>query len=120
VTGEVLGTVVLAGVPTAFVFDPVTDGLQLNEYRHNPVQNVPPPNELVPLLASILAAVRAAAGEGDPAARDDFDIRVGWYWCSECRSWLRLDGTGWSYGVCMSCSMDRASEMADYYRDEDD
>jgi hypothetical protein len=37
-------------------------------------------------------------------------VRIGEYLCRECNRWVAADGSHWSAGICLSCSMDRDSD----------
>jgi len=43
------------------------------------------------------------------------EIRIGEYFCDSCGTWAKADRHQWSLEICVSCAMDRASEMSEYY-----
>ena len=45
------------------------------------------------------------------------EIRIGEYFCDSCETWAGADRHSWSLSICVSCAMDRASEMWEYYSD---
>lgn len=46
------------------------------------------------------------------------EIRIGEFFCHECKHWIEATRDQWSVGICLSCSMDRASGLSDYYSDK--
>lgn len=46
-------------------------------------------------------------------------VRLGQYRCSECGEWVEATPKQWSISVCMSCSLDRASELYERYQEEE-
>lgn len=52
-------------------------------------------------------AVRRALGDSS------LEVRVGEYHCRDCGKWIDLEKGQWSAGMCLSCSMDRASDIFD-------
>ena len=44
------------------------------------------------------------------------EVRVGEYLCYQCQRWIDVTRRGrWSISMCMSCSLDRASDLWDHY-----
>jgi hypothetical protein len=43
------------------------------------------------------------------------DIRFGEYFCESCKNWRKANNQEWSYGMCLSCSLDRDSEFSANY-----
>ena len=46
-------------------------------------------------------------------------VRLGQYRCSACGQWVEATPGQWSISVCMSCSLDRASELNERYQEEE-
>jgi hypothetical protein len=59
--------------------------------------------------AQLVAAVENELGD------DLVELRLDELLCHHCGAWVHAirEPAAWSYGMCASCSMDRASEMAD-------
>lgn len=41
------------------------------------------------------------------------EVRVGEYFCHSCGEWVAATRERWSLGICLSCSLDRGSELRD-------
>jgi hypothetical protein len=46
------------------------------------------------------------------------EIRFDEYFCESCKSWFGANTNQWSYGICLYCSLDRGSELAELYSRE--
>ncbi len=102
---RVIGTVVLDGAARPFVFQPRTGLLSLDDHATPATSQA----DLAARHPDLSPAIRAAVGT------DVDEIRIGLFHCSDCRKWLDPAKNAWSVGICMSCSLDRGSELRDYY-----
>lgn len=104
---RILGTVTrptgASGQP--FAFDPRTATLSLGHARPDRPYREPTAAQ----LAALARALRTELGVGLDR------VRVGEYHCYDCDRWFAVmrEPDLWSFGMCASCSMDRASELAD-------
>ncbi len=49
---------------------------------------------------------------------DALEVRIGEFHCHVCDGWADATRSDWSGSICMSCSLDRASDMADMHGDD--
>ncbi|MBS1796038.1 MAG: hypothetical protein JSS81_19460 [Acidobacteria bacterium] len=105
---NVIGSIVENGRVRPFIFNPQTGELRLDENSHE--RNAP--------LDSAEADELRGRIRGQLAAAPD-EIRIGEYYCTVCRKWFEAAGELWSYGICLSCSLDRATEISEWYEKED-
>jgi hypothetical protein len=47
------------------------------------------------------------------------EIRLEEYRCGVCGEWVQATRAAWSLSICLSCSLDRDSELWEYYKGED-
>jgi hypothetical protein len=95
---RVLGSVVVGGRARAFVYESETGALKLDEFAPGPT---------APSL-DVQALTLLAARAGPLQA-----VRVGEYFCDTCAHWKSATKEQWSVGLCLSCSLDRASDLSD-------
>ena len=50
----------------------------------------------------------------------DADVHIGKYFCTVCKNWLDATRQVWSYGTCLSCSLDRATEISDFFHEQEE
>lgn len=100
---EIIGTIIKHGKTRPFVFDTDTKRFQLDEYAARlEKNNLPAVNQ-----AEMTETIRKLA---------DFDeIRFDEYFCEVCQNWFNADKKDWSYGICLSCSLDRGTELSEIY-----
>ena len=98
------GTAATDAGEVPFVFDPATG--RLTAGYHWPDRK--PSTATRPQLASLAQAVRREL-------KVDLDrVRVGELRCRHCHGWFDLlqQPDAWSYGMCLSCSMDLSHDLA--------
>ncbi len=65
---------------------------------------------------SIIQQQRVAQVVGELANVAFSQVRVGKYRCSSCGKWIDAAAPGaWSVSICMSCSLDRGTELHEHY-----
>lgn len=106
---SVIGTVVIDGAARPFVFQPRTGRLTLDDHATPAASQA----DLATRHPDLTAAIGTAVG------KDVDEVRIGLFHCSDCRNWLDPATDAWSVGICMSCSLDRGSELRDYYHERD-
>ena len=100
----IVGTLVLGVATQPFVFDAATNEVQLDVYAPAKAgASVTAVPENFAELLSTLLGFRVDA------------VRLGEYYCADCRNWLPADKNCWSITICLSCSLDRGTELAEYY-----
>ena len=102
---KILGTLVAATKEQPFVFH-VPDGrLQLGFDWPDRTPSVIDPE----LQSRVVQALRGVAT--GPIQ----DVRMGQWHCYDCGQWfdVQREPSCWSYGMCLNCSMDRASDIGD-------
>lgn len=95
----VVGTVTCGGRHRPFLFDPTSGRLELDRSLALDGASGPLETAGLVLLASTVGPFEA--------------VRVGEFWCATCEHWRRANKAEWSVGLCLSCSLDRASELSD-------
>jgi hypothetical protein len=101
----IVGTVIIGESLHPFVLDPATNTIRLDVYDPTPAGEV----LVIAETDSVVETVSKLLGSAVNA------VRPGEYYCSACRNWLPADRNCWSMSICMSCSLDRGSELAEYY-----
>lgn len=43
------------------------------------------------------------------------DVIFGEFFCNSCGKWRKATSQEWSYGMCLSCSLDRDSDFSEHY-----
>ena len=102
----VFGSLVTDTGGRAFMFDPETALLELDVYTQ---------------VGSEVELTEIQKNRDELRIRKASDnsveeIRIGEYFCGSCGTWAKADRHQWSLRICMSCAMDRASELGEYYR----
>lgn len=101
----IVGSVRIESDIQPFSYSPEDNTLVLDKYEMNPLSAALSEEEKQKIRDKITGSIGCLPDE----------VRFGEYFCSECREWIELDGNQWSLGVCLSCSMDRDSDMADSF-----
>jgi len=102
----VVGSLVTDVGTRAFMFDPETDRFELDAYTQSGSE-------------ARLTEIQKRRDEHRIHRVSDFlaeGVRIGEYFCESCGTWAKADRHQWSFRICVSCAMDRASEMGEYYR----
>ena len=103
---SVVGSFVTSEGPRPFVFFPHEGRLELEfASRLRDVRTQPSEHEGRKIEAELRKAVALPIRE----------IRFGEYHCRDCDKWEPARPSRWSAGICLSCSLDRGSELADRY-----
>jgi hypothetical protein len=101
----VVGSLVADIGGRAFMFDPETDVLKLDVYTQ-----VGDEVELTEIQKRRDEhRIHMVSGHSEEK------IRIGEYFCDSCETWARANRHEWSLRICVSCAMDRASDMGEYY-----
>lgn len=103
---RVVGSIIREGGPQPFVLDVKTGKLEVGKHAR--------PDEAQGKL-SIIHQQRFAQLVHERANVSYAQVRVGQYFCTRCGRWTEATPQQWSISVCMSCSLDRASDLADHY-----
>jgi hypothetical protein len=103
---NVTGSVKTQGRIRPFVLD-VTSG----ELRLDVCEPVPPPKPGEPRASIARNELERRIREGVGAPVED--IVVGQYFCDRCGKWAAANTQEWSLSICMSCSLDRATELSE-------
>jgi hypothetical protein len=104
--GTIVGSLSADDRTRPFVFFPAEDRILLDAYEPQARLAALDDVDAAALEARILALANAAGGR----------VRLGEYYCYVCHRWVPSTRDQWSVGICLSCSLDRGSELADYYR----
>lgn len=120
----VVGSIVPSPVP--FVYDRSTGTLILGEQVGGGPDRLPSPEEAEAVAAAVAEALRRGgsstgaaaerslpsdgAAQGPSATMAVDAVRVGEYRCGVCGEWVPVTPSRWSYGICLSCSLDRDSD----------
>lgn len=104
-----VGSLVTSDTVTPFIFDSTRNSLQLGE--HAAKHTLAACSE--PDMAELRQRIRELAGQPDA------DVRFNTYYCSCCGQWADATTQQWSYTICISCSLDRATEMAEFFAEQD-
>jgi hypothetical protein len=100
-----VGSLVTPQGARPFRLDIPADRLQLDEYDPQPA--------VADLTSSqtthLEGTVRRLAGM--PIDQ----VRFGVYFCGVCGEWVAATKTAWSLYICLSCSLDRDSELWEFY-----
>jgi hypothetical protein len=100
---EIIGTIIKEGNSRAFAFDIENGTIEFDVFKPtweksclNPIQQ-----------AEYLEAIRNLT---------PFDeIRFDEYFCGVCKDWFDSTKQEWSVGICLSCSLDRGSELSEIF-----
>jgi hypothetical protein len=101
---RVVGSIVTGGRARPFLIDLDSGQLELDRYAPGPGE----PS----LDAHALTLLAAKAGPIEA-------VRTGEYFCTTCGHWRAADTQHWSYGLCLSCSLDQASELSEMFDDDE-
>lgn len=102
----VVGSLIVGQKIHPFIFDSIANKLTLDEYsweRAIPLNSF----DEVKLWHKIRQATSIQVDE----------IRIGKYFCTSCQKWLNANNQEWSYGICLSCSLDRDSDFSESLSD---
>lgn len=101
-SSPIIGTLLTSTGPRAFWFDDESGHVELDRYdpRHD-IKKVSPGEQ-----NKILSSLQAKAGI------EILSVRFGEYFCHTCQKWHEATPRVWSYGLCLSCAMDRDSDLA--------
>jgi len=102
----VVGSLLTDTGARAFMFDPETGRFELDVYTQLGSE-------------ARLTEIQKRRDENRVRSVPDYSaegIRIGEYLCENCGTWATADRHQWSIRICVSCAMDRASEMGEYYR----
>ena len=104
---KLVGSVVLAdGSAKPFALDVATGGVGIGEFTE------PDADQRRIAGDARAAAERQVARAAGIAVRE---VRLGQYCCYACGEWIDVarEPERWSAGMCLSCSLDRASDLHD-------
>ena len=105
----IVGSIITKGGPQPFVMHTRTAKLEVGNYTK--------PDETQQNL-SVIQQQRFVLLIAERTGVSFAEVRLGQYHCSECGQWVEATPEQWSLSVCLSCSMDRASEMHERYQEE--
>ncbi len=106
---RVVGSVIIGDGPRPFVLHVQSGQFDLGSYaRPDAAQQ----SLSVIQLQRFAQLVQERAGVGFA------QVRIGDYFCTHCRQWVAATPEQWSLSMCLSCSMDRDSELAERYREQ--
>jgi len=105
----IVGSIITASGPQPFVMHIETGKFTVGDYAR--------PDEAQQRL-SVIQQQRFVQLIAERTGASYAEVRLGQYHCSECRQWVEATPQQWSLSVCLSCSMDRASEMHERYQEE--
>lgn len=107
---HVVGSITTDEGPKPFSLDLQTGRFMVGEY----VQ----PDEAQQAL-SITQQQRLAQLIHEHAGVSFAQVRIGQFYCTHCDLWVEATREQWSHSLCMSCSLDRASELAEHYAEQE-
>lgn len=99
---KIVGTIIVGQKFRPFIFENETEKLILDEYSWERVIPTNPFAE-IELKERIKKAAEIEVDQ----------IKIGEYFCENCRKWRKSTSQEWSYGMCLSCSLDRDSDFSD-------
>ncbi len=105
----IVGSIITKGGPQPFVMNTRTAKLEVGNYTK--------PDETQQNL-SVIQQQRFVQLIAERTGVSFAEVRLGQYHCSECGQWVEATPEQWSLSVCLSCSMDRASEMHERYQEQ--
>ncbi len=105
----IVGSIIFEGRPQPFVMNTRTAKLEVGTYTK--------PDETQQNL-SVIQQQRFVLLIAERTGVSFAEVRLGQYHCSECGQWVEATPEQWSLSVCLSCSMDRASEMHERYQEQ--
>ncbi len=105
----IVGSIITASGPQPFVMHTKTGKFTVGDYAR--------PDEAQQHL-SVIQQQRFAQLIAERTGASFAEVRLGQYHCSECGQWVEATPQQWSLSVCLSCSMDRASEMHERYQEQ--
>ncbi len=105
----IVGSIIFEGRPQPFVMNTRTAKLEVGTYTKPDAsqQNL-----------SVIQQQRFVLLIAERTGVSFAEVRLGQYHCSECGQWVEATPEQWSLSVCLSCSMDRASEMHERYQEQ--
>ncbi len=106
----IVGSIITEGRPQPFVMHTRTAKLEVGNYTK--------PDETQQNL-SVIQQQRFVQLIAERAGVSFAEVRLGQYHCSECGQWVEATPQQWSLSVCLSCSMDRATELHERYQEEE-
>ncbi len=99
---KIVGSIVEDQKVRPFIFDDETEKIVLDEFSWDRAVSLDFFDEM---------DLRQRIREVLSFAEDE--IRIGEYFCSSCQKWRKATSQEWSYGICLSCSLDRDSDYSD-------
>ncbi|HRH42069.1 MAG TPA: hypothetical protein PKY82_10520 [Pyrinomonadaceae bacterium] len=99
---KIVGTIIVAQKFRPFIFENETEKLILDEYSWERAIPINPFAEME-LKERIKKAAEIEVEQ----------VKIGEYFCETCRKWRKATSQEWSYGMCLSCSLDRDSDFSD-------
>lgn len=101
----VVGTALFEERIIPFAYDPMTGEVAWHEYFPQREKTIPDLFNQPIIVARLKAAIDLPVKE----------IRFGEYFCHECKQWVDAIHGLWSVTICMSCSLDRGTELWERY-----
>jgi len=100
-----VGSLVTPQGARPFRLDMPAERLQLDEYEPQPAVAGLAGNQ----AAFLERTIRRLAGIPID------EVRLGVYFCNVCGEWVAATKSAWSLSICLSCSLDRDSELWEFY-----
>ncbi len=107
---HIVGSIITPSGPQPFVMHTKTGKFTVGDYAR--------PDEAQQRL-SVIQQQRFVQLIAERAGLSFAQVRLGLYLCSECGQWVEATPQQWSISVCMSCSLDRATELHERYQEEE-
>ena len=106
----IVGSIITESGPQPFVMHTETGKFTVGDYaRQDEAQQ----------RLSVIQQQRFVRLIAERAGLSFAQVRFGQYLCSECGQWVEATPQQWSISVCMSCSLDRATELHERYQEEE-
>ena len=106
---EYVGTIISGTDTLPFIYEGVSETLRLGEHLAMKTASSVPLEMQEKICKTIWDAPGLCGSE----------VAFNRFFCSRCGQWADATTEQWSYTICMSCSLDRASEMAEYFREHE-
>lgn len=99
---KVFGTIIVGQKFCPFIFKDETNVLILDEYSWE---------RAIPINSFAEMELKEKIKKAAEIEVDE--VKIGEYFCGTCQKWRKATSQEWSYGMCLSCSLDRDSDFSD-------
>ena len=106
----IVGSIIIEGKTQPFVMRTQTGKFEVGDYAK--------PDDAQQNL-SVIQQQRFVQLIAERAGISYAQVRLGQYHCSECGQWVEATPQQWSISICMSCSLDRGTELHERYTEEE-